>query len=311
MAKPSPTTNAIELIGVSKCYGSKTVVQNVDLTVHPGERLVMIGHNGAGKTTLMKMMLGLTRPSSGQVQVLGRDPATASSSQHQLLGYVPESVAFHNAMKGREVLAFYAGLKGVSALEYSDILARVGLKDAADRRVSTYSKGMRQRLGLAQAMLGDPRLLFLDEPTSGLDPSLRKQFYELIDTLSRSGTTSLISSHSLNEVEARADRIAILKNGVLLACGTMAELLEQAGLPIVVQLQVKPGTATEVSQQLSSAGELHRTSDNGIDLLCLGASKMELIHRITSLGDKIEDMNIVPPRLDEIYSHYMDAVEPQ
>jgi len=303
--------NAIELSGVSKCYGGKAVVQNVDLTVHPGERLVMIGHNGAGKTTLMKMMLGLTRPSSGRVQVLGRDPVTASASQHQLLGYVPESVAFHSAMKGREVLAFYAGLKRVSAPEYTGILARVGLKDAADRRVSTYSKGMRQRLGLAQAMLGDPRLLFLDEPTSGLDPSLRRQFYELIDTLSRSGTTSLISSHSLNEVEARADRIAILKNGVLLACGTMPELLEQAGLPIYVQLQVKPGTATEVAEQLNSAGELHRVSDNGIDLLCLGSSKMELIHRITSLGDRVEDMNIVPPRLDEIYSHYMDAVEPQ
>ncbi len=303
--------NAIELSAVSKHYGGKAVVQNVDLTVHPGERLVMIGHNGAGKTTLMKMMLGLTRPSSGQVRVLGRDPVSNASSQHQLLGYVPESVAFHSAMKGREVLAFYASLKGVSALEYTDILTRVGLKDAADRRVSTYSKGMRQRLGLAQAMLGEPRLLFLDEPTSGLDPSLRRQFYELIDTLSRSGTTSLISSHSLNEVEARADRIAILKNGVLLACGTMPELLEQAGLPIYVQLQVKPGTAAKVAEQLCSAGKLHRVGDNGIDLLCLGSSKMELIHRIAALGDRVEDMNIVPPRLDEVYQHYMDTVEPQ
>jgi Cu-processing system ATP-binding protein len=311
MDNGQPRVNAIELKCVSKRYGEKTVVQEVDLTVRAGERLVMIGHNGAGKTTLMKMMLGLTRPSSGQVQVLGSDPASSSTSQRLALGYVPESVAFHSAMKGREVLAFYAGLKRVAVKEYTDILARVGLEDAADRRVSTYSKGMRQRLGLAQAMLGEPQLLFLDEPTSGLDPSLRRQFYELIDTLSRSGTTSLISSHSLNEVEARADRIAILKNGVLVACGTVAELLAQAGLPIFVQLQAKPGTASELAAQMSSAGKVQNLHDNGIDMLCQGSSKMELIRRIASLGDMVEDMNIVPPRLDEIYNYYMDTFEPQ
>ncbi len=311
MGKGSSTVNAIELTRVSKRYGKKMVVHNVDLTVHAGERLVMIGHNGAGKTTLMKLMLGLTRPSSGQVQVLGGDPASSSTSQRQALGYVPESVAFHSAMKGREVLAFYAGLKGVSAAEYNDILARVGLEEAANRRVSTYSKGMRQRLGLAQAMLGEPQLLFLDEPTSGLDPSLRRQFYELIDTLSRSGTTSLISSHSLNEVEARADRIAILKNGALLACGTIAELLQRTRLPIFVQLQAKPGGASELAGQMSSAGEVQQIQGNDIELLCLGSSKMELIRRIAALGDRVVDMNILPPRLDEIYNHYMENSGPQ
>ena len=302
--------NALELNSVSKSYGEKTVVQNVDLTVAAGERMVMIGHNGAGKTTLMKLMLGLTRPSNGQVQVLGADPA-ATSSGRQTLGYVPESVAFHGAMKGREVLAFYAGLKKVSATQYTDILARVGLKDAADRRVSTYSKGMRQRLGLAQAMLGDPQLLFLDEPTSGLDPSLRRQFYELIDSLSRAGTTSLISSHSLNEVEARADRIAILKNGVLLACGTMPQLLKQAGLPIYVQLKTTAESVNAVAEKMHSAGEVQKLDERNIDIRCMDSSKMELVRRIAALGDAVEDMNIVPPRLDEIYNHYMENVEPQ
>ena len=303
--------NAIELNSVSKSYGEKTVVQNVDLTVAAGERMVMIGHNGAGKTTLMKLMLGLTRPSTGQVQVLGADPATDTSSRRQTLGYVPESVAFHGAMKGREVLAFYAGLKNVSVAQYTDILARVGLKDAADRRVSTYSKGMRQRLGLAQAMLGAPKLLFLDEPTSGLDPSLRRQFYELIDSLSLTGTTSLISSHSLNEVEARADRIAILKNGVLLACGTMPQLLEQAGLPIYVQLKTTAEAVNKVAEKMRSAGEVHKLDESNIDIRCMDSSKMELVRRIATLGDAVKDMNIVPPRLDEIYNHYMETVEPQ
>ncbi|HDY82493.1 MAG TPA: ABC transporter ATP-binding protein [Halieaceae bacterium] len=309
MDKDLPVVNAIELAGVTKCYGDKTVVRNVNLTVHAGERLVMIGHNGAGKTTLMKLMLGLSRASSGRVRVLGGDPVSATAAQRSATGYVPENVAFHSAMKGGEVLAFYARLKGVSIAGYTDILARVGLEDAAERRVSTYSKGMRQRLGLAQAMLGKPRLLFLDEPTSGLDPSLRRQFYELIDTLSRSGTTSLISSHSLNEVEARADRIAILKEGVLVACGTVAGLLQQTGLPISVRLHTKPGIASELAGRLSFAGEVHKVNDHSVDLFCFESSKMEIIHRVSALGDMVEDMDITPPRLDEIYNHYMENVQ--
>ncbi|RLA52545.1 MAG: ABC transporter ATP-binding protein [Gammaproteobacteria bacterium] len=309
MDKDLPVVNAIELAGVTKCYGDKTVVRNVNLTVHAGERLVMIGHNGAGKTTLMKLMLGLSRASSGRVRVLGGDPVSATAAQRSATGYVPENVAFHSAMKGGEVLAFYARLKGVSIAGYTDILARVGLEDAAERRVSTYSKGMRQRLGLAQAMLGKPRLLFLDEPTSGLDPSLRRQFYELIDTLSRSGTTSLISSHSLNEVEARADRIAILKKGVLVACGTVAGLLQQTGLPISVRLHTKPGIASELAGRLSFAGEVHKVNDHSVDLFCFESSKMEIIHRVSALGDMVEDMDITPPRLDEIYNHYMENVQ--
>jgi Cu-processing system ATP-binding protein len=243
--------------------------------------------------------------------VLGSNPATAAAQQRRAIGYLPESVAFHSAMKGREVLAFYARLKGVAPAECHSILAQVGLDQAADRRVSTYSKGMRQRLGLAQAMLGKPRLLFLDEPTSGLDPSLRRQFYDLIDTLSLSGTTSLTSSHSLNEVEARADRIAIMKSGSIVACGTLAELSQQTDLPMVVRLRVVAGHTAGVAERLAPMGEIHRINDHGIDLSCLGASKMVLFRHIAGLGDVIEDMDVVPPRLDEIYNHYMENVQPQ
>jgi Cu-processing system ATP-binding protein len=214
-------------------------------------------------------------------------------------------------MKGREVLAFYARLKGVAAAECHSILAQVGLDQAAERRVSTYSKGMRQRLGLAQAVLGKPRLLFLDEPTSGLDPSLRRQFYDLIDTLTLSGTTSLTSSHSLNEVEARADRIAIMKSGSIVACGTLAELSRQTDLPMVVRLRVVAGHTAGVAERLAPMGEIHRINDHGIDLSCLGASKMVLFRHIAGLGDVIEDMDVVPPRLEDIYNHYMENVQPQ
>jgi len=302
---------AIELAGVSKRYADKTVVRGVELAVHGGERMVLIGHNGAGKTTLLKLMLGLTHPSAGRVRVLGVDPAAAAAEHRRAIGYLPESVAFHSAMKGHEVLAFYARLKGVAQSECRAILARVGLDEAAGRRVSTYSKGMRQRLGLAQAMLGQPRLLFLDEPTSGLDPSLRQQFYKLIDTLSLSGTTSLTSSHSLNEVEVRADRIAIMKNGSIVACDTLAELTRQAGLPIKVRLRVAKGDLTRVAEQLAPLGELRRMNDHGLELACQGMTKMVLFRQISGLGDVVEDVDVVPPRLDDIYNHHMEKAQPQ
>ncbi len=302
---------AIEVSGVVKRYGNKTVVRDVDLSVGSGERMVLIGHNGAGKTTLMKLMLGLTHPDAGRVRVLGNNPATAAAAHRREIGYLPESVAFNSAMKGREVLAFYARLKGVAPAECPSILAQVGLDQAADRRVSTYSKGMRQRLGLAQAMLGKPRLLFLDEPTSGLDPSLRKQFYDLVDTLSLSGTTSLTSSHSLNEVEARSDRIAIMKNGAIVACGTLAELSSQTPLPVVVRLRVAAGHAADVAGRLAALGKIHRVNDHGINLSCQATSKMVLFRQVAGLGDVIEDMDVVPPRLEDIYNHYMDNVQPQ
>ena len=168
------------------------------------------------------------------------------------LGYLPESVAFYEAMTGQEVLAFYASLKGASKHDCDNLLDVVGLADAAKRRVGTYSKGMRQRLGLAQAMLGDPQLLFLDEPTTGLDPSLRYQFYELIDALHKEGATSVISSHALNEVEARANRFIIMKSGIMIASGTLDELYQQAALPVRLKVFVTAGEAASVAERLGS-----------------------------------------------------------
>ena len=311
MAEDVAVDNAIEVMGAVKRYGNKTVVRNVDLSVRSGERMVLIGHNGAGKTTLMKLMLGLTHADAGRVRVLGNNPSTIAARLRRDIGFLPESVAFNSAMKGREVLAFYARLKSIAPTECAAILAQVGLDQAADRRVSTYSKGMRQRLGLAQAMLGRPRLLFLDEPTSGLDPSLRKQFYDLIDSLSLSGTTSLTSSHSLNEVEARSDRIAIMKNGSIVACGTLAELSTQTALPILVRLRVVADKAAAVAEQLAPLGDVTRVNNHGIDLSCLGASKMELFRHVADLGELIEDVDVIPPRLEEIYNHFMEDVRLQ
>lgn len=300
--------SVISMNSVSKCYGSETVVSDVSFKVQAGECIVLVGHNGAGKTTLMKLMLGLTKPTSGRVTVLGANPAfSAAVAQHKTLGYLPESVAFYEAMTGSEVLAFYASLKGASLLECETLLGTVGLAYAAKRRVGTYSKGMRQRLGLAQAMLGDPQLLFLDEPTTGLDPLLRQQFYELIDGLHEEGTTSVISSHALSEVEARADLFVIMKDGTMVACGTLDELCRLTALPIKIQISVAPGKAARVAEQLGTGTHISMDSNESLRITCANSEKMSLIRHISTLGEVVSDLQITQPKLDEVYNHFMQG----
>lgn len=300
--------DVISLESVYKRYGNETVVSDVNFNIQSGECVVLVGHNGAGKTTLMKMMLGLTRPTSGTVNVLGTNPAMSSAvAQHKTLGYLPESVAFYEAMTGREVLTFYARLKSASVNDCDNLLDIVGLAQAAKRRVGTYSKGMRQRLGLAQAMLGNPQLLFLDEPTTGLDPSLRHQFYELIDALHKEGATSLISSHALNEVEARANRFIIMKAGIMVASGTLDELYQQAALPVRLKISVTPGEAPSVADRLGSEVNIDEVNNQTLRLSCFNGEKMPLIRRITDLGEVVNDLQILPPKLDEVYSHFMNG----
>ena len=306
MGDTRASSNVISLQNVTKTYAKETVLHTVNLNVQPGECIVLVGHNGAGKTSLLKLMLGLTKPSSGVVEVLGKNPAfSAAVAQGLSLGYLPESVAFYEAMTGREVLSFYAQLKGSKSAECENMLELVGLGDAAKRRVGTYSKGMRQRLGLAQAMLGNPQLLFLDEPTTGLDPILRQHFYELIDGLQKQGATSVISSHALSEVEARASRFVILKAGYVVACGTLEELYQQATLPIRIKVSVSSGEASIVAQRFSSNVNISDINNQSFNLSCLSHEKMPLIRHISSLGDVVHDMQIMPPRLDELYSHFM------
>ncbi len=297
---------AIELHGVVKRYGENVVVNHVDLSVADGECLLLVGHNGAGKTTLFKLMLGLTRPSEGEVRVLGDDPISASSVVRRgRLGFLPEIVAFQGAMTGREVMNFYARLNGDPVSQCEELLERVGLQDAAQRRVQTYSKGMRQRLGLAQALLGKPRLLLLDEPTTGLDPALRQHFYRIIGEMQGCGTTTLISSHALNAFEARVNRVAIMKRGSLVACGSLAELSQQAALPVRMRISVTPGQASLLAERLGNDSGICHVNDQTVNLECLASEKMGIVRRIAELGDAVHDMEISPPRLDEIYSYYM------
>lgn len=305
------TTQAIELLNVDKRYDQAVVIDSIDLQVNYGENFVLVGHNGAGKTTIIKLMLGLTQPSAGQVLVMGENPVNRSfSARRGVLGYLPESVSFYPHMTGLELLSYYARLKGVPNTEVGKCLEQVGLHAVATKRLRTYSKGMRQRLGLAQAILGTPELLFLDEPTTGLDPSLRRDFYRIIGALRSNGTTVVISSHSLNEIEAQADRIALIKNGKLVACGSLEDLSRQVGLPVRTRLAVAPGHLARVTEQLERHFRIDQVNAHSIDLVCPLDKKISMLRHIADLGDAVLDISMAAPRLDEIYLHFMNGEKP-
>ena len=205
----------IETAALRKEFGRNAAVEDLSLSIARGEVFGFLGPNGAGKTTSLKLLLGLIAPTAGAGTVLGAPLGERRVRAH--IGFLPEHCRFHDSLTARELLRVHGrllGMKGAALAARSDaLLLRVGLEDAADRPLRTYSKGMTQRAGLAQALLGEPHLVFLDEPTSGLDPLGRRLVRELIDELRAGGTTVFLNSHLLGEVEATCDRVAFVKRG--------------------------------------------------------------------------------------------------
>lgn len=297
-------TATVSTTGVSKRYGAVQAVKDVTFTLNAGETIALVGHNGAGKTTLIKLMLGLIRPSTGTVSVLGEDPARGDFHVRQRLGYLPESVSFHMALTGRETLAFYARLKRAELSSADRLFERVGLaQEAADRPVRTYSKGMRQRLGLAQALLGEPRVLLLDEPTSGLDPALRRNFYDLITDLRAGGATVLLSSHALTELEDRADRVVIVNRGVKIADGTLDELRHIARLPTRIGVRL---AAEDAAPAWTRGGtDWKRTAGGLFEAVVAPEDKIALLHDMTADPSRLATLSVAEPTLDELYAHFL------
>ena len=294
-------TVTVAVKGVEKSYGAVKALRNVSFDLGPGRLSALVGHNGAGKTTLIKLMLGLIHAERGKVRVLDEDPAAGEFSARRQLGYLPENVAFNAALTGRETLAFYARLKQIKPASAWPLLERVGLMHAADRRVGTYSKGMRQRLGLAQALLGRPRVLLLDEPTTGLDPALRQTFYEILNELRDDGATVLISSHALNELEDRAEHVLIMNRGQLVAQGSLPELRSISQLPIRVSLDLAPGAAVPPAWM---NGASVATPHGRILLVSDEAAKMELL-RVATGNPGVTNIEIAAPTLDDLYAHFL------
>lgn len=296
------TDKALTIEKVHKDRGKTRVLDDINLILTPGERVALLGHNGAGKSTLIKTILGLTPIHGGRIQIADAIPGSAQARRNT--AYLPEAVSFHPALTGREQLTLFAQLSGERA-DIPGLLDRVGLSDALDRRIGTYSKGMRQRLGLAQVLLGQPKVALLDEPTSGLDPISRQDLYSIIDELARQGTAVLIASHALTEVEARTDRIAIMRKGRMVADDTLANLSALAGLPI--RLRVRASANADV---LASRLGGSRINGASVELLCTPDDKMEALRRIAGMGDAVADVEMTPPKLEDLYRHYAQEERP-
>ncbi|MCB1436589.1 MAG: ABC transporter ATP-binding protein [Rhodobiaceae bacterium] len=292
------TQRALELAEVTKIFDRRAAVDGVSFQLAAGERVALLGHNGAGKTTLFKMILGFLKPDHGSVSVLGAAPG--SNAARRAIAYLPEAVAFHNALTGEEVLRFYARLKGEDPAKSAALLEDVGLGAAARRRVGAYSKGMRQRLGLAQALISPASLVLLDEPTSGLDPISRQNFYDLVEKVAARGATVLLSSHALTEVEARTDRILILSAGKLVADNTLARLRADAQLPIRLRVQGNDGAAGEIAARLGGT----QVNGRSVELFCDPADKVARLAAIAELGPLVADIDVTLPSLDDVYRHF-------
>ncbi len=273
-------------------------LSDVSLQVAPGERVALLGHNGAGKSTLMKVILGLIAPDQGKLSVCGTAPGGPGARAK--VAYLPENAAFHSALTGLEQIKFYMRLRGENPKGAMALLDQVGLAGAAERRIGTYSKGMRQRVGLAQAMIGHPSLLVLDEPTSGLDPVSRRDFYELLDRLAADGAAILLSSHALTEVEARTDRLLILSQGRMVAEGSLQDLRRKAALPVAMQVTAVNGYDTDILAALPTAIRV----GGAVQLTCAQDQKLATLAQVTALKDKVADIDVIPPSLEDIYSHF-------
>lgn len=298
-------TSLVEISHVTKRYGPVDGVRDISFVLQPGQTVALVGHNGAGKTTLIKLMLGLLRPTDGNIRVLGEEPTAGSTEARRKLGYLPESVSFNTALTGQEVLAFYARLKSEPLDCIGPLLERVGLSNAAHRRIGTYSKGMRQRLGLAQALIGSPRLLLLDEPTTGLDPGLRMEFYEIIGELRDRGATVVLSSHVLTELEERTERVIIISRSRLVADGTIDELRRVAKLPARIRFSVTHGGTERLRDVIGAAASAGSFNGHRAEFDVTPAQKIEVLRRAATAGDLIDDIDVIPPSLDELYAHFL------
>ncbi|MDO8652789.1 MAG: ABC transporter ATP-binding protein [Undibacterium sp.] len=300
--------SAIQVRGISKHYGVLHAVDGVDLTVQRGEIFGLIGHNGAGKSTLFKMMLGLIAPSAGEILINGTAVNGSEFRQtRRQLGYLPENVVLYDNLSGLETLKFFAKLKGAPQQQCAPMLERVGLAHAVNRPLREYSKGMRQRLGFAQALLGDPRVLFLDEPTNGLDPQAIRDFYATLRGLRDTGVTVIITSHILAELQERVDRLAIMSAGKIQALGSVAALREQMHMPLKLELGLSQADVAVAQQALSKIeGVISTICPQGLSVSCPRAAKMTVLAAIMGLGARLVDLSIQEPSLEDVFFGFSD-----
>ena len=304
----SPVTHvadAVALRGVVRHFGAVRAVDGIDLAVERGELFGLIGHNGAGKSTLIRLMLGLIEPDAGSIHVDGQPVGGRGFREvRRRIGWLPENVVLYDNLSGHETLAYFARLKGADRAEIDPLLDRVGLMPAARRPVREYSKGMRQRLGFAQALLGRPAVLLLDEPTTGLDPAAIRDFYATLGDLRARGTTVIVTSHILAELQERVDRIALLAGGRVQATGRVQQLRERMALPLALAVRASTPESLPLLRTALGALPLAGPAWQGTELRARlpRDAKLALLRLLGALpAGAVADVQLHEPTLEDVY----------
>ena len=295
----------IKVEGLVKRYGRTVAVDGLSFAVEPGETFALIGPNGAGKTTTLKVLLGLVRPDAGTVALGPRGLPPSNPAARSALGYVPQRVEFAPGRTVKDVLGFYAALRGLDAGAVARALTRVGMEAFAERKASELSGGYTQRLSLAQALLGDPGLLVLDEPTASLDPQATWEFRSLVEQLQREGRTILLCSHLLSEVERVADRVLILVAGRQAALESISRLrMRQAqAARLRVELAAPDPRALRV---LEGTGLAHEALDEATLLVDgVNGNALAALDALRGAGVSVRAFELVRPTLEDLF---LDAV---
>ncbi|HEY65617.1 MAG TPA: ABC transporter ATP-binding protein [Caldilineae bacterium] len=305
----------IETHGLTKHYDGIVAVEDLNLTVRKGEVFGMLGPNGSGKTTTILMLLGLTEPTAGTVQVLGFDPAREPLSVKARVGYLPDQVGFYNNMTARENLIYIAKLNGLRRDEayrrIDQALEQMGLSDVADRLVGTFSRGMVQRLGVAELLIKQPQLVILDEPTQGLDPEAAREFLDIIRGLKAEGITVLLASHLLYQVQAVCDRVGLFNQGRMVLEGSVRELAQRVlGSEYRIHLEAEgPASAMEEAlQALPEVKKVRRSDGDTYEITARRDIRREVARAVVEAGGLLRSLELEEPNLEEIYARYFQEV---
>jgi ABC-2 type transport system ATP-binding protein len=300
--------SALRVQGLTKRF-DRLAVDTLDLVIRPGEFYALLGPNGAGKTTTILMMLGLTEISGGSVDVLGFNPVRQPLEVKRRVGYLPDSVGFYDNLTARENLTYTARLLAIPRREAGgrimDALKSVQLDEVADKRVGTYSRGMKQRLGIAEIVMKRVEVAILDEPTSGLDPHATHELLEMIRGLKKNGVAVLLSSHLLDRVQSVCDRVALFNKGKIALMGTVVELANQvlgAGHPTLVE-----AGGTDVAAALRGIQGVQQVVADGDGAWRVVADRdvrAEVAKRIVSAGGSLTRLADLQPSLEEVYTRY-------
>jgi Cu-processing system ATP-binding protein len=293
----------IEVKGISKSYGKVEALRSVSLEINKGEALGLVGPNGSGKSTLLRIILGIIKPTEGSVLVDGRELVSKDWKEfRRRLGYMPERISFYDNLTGLETLQLFARVKGVGKSRAQDVADGIITKDVLKRKVGQYSKGMLQRLNLAQALLGDPDLLVLDEPTSGLDPDGIMEFYRVInEAREKRDLTVILSSHILAEIENRITKVAVMKAGELKAIGKLEELYSKLDLPLnmIITLTKKDKSLEE---ELIKAGVIDISYRNGYLIANVPRDKkLKVLSSAMAREECFKDISLKEPSLEEVF----------